>query len=1479
MKFKSEVQLEALNNATVDTDKFLVSDSSTVKYRTGSQLLSDLGVSGIYVPYTGATGNVDLGTHTLLARDLVINHSSGSGVAASITKGGSGEALTINKTSGSGNAMSVTGGLTSLVDLTLFSIPNATIDTDRFIVSDSGAIKYRTGAQVLSDIGGQSALTNPITGTGTTNYVSKFTGTTTLGNSLIYDNGTNVGIGTTSPAAKLDVNGTFNSTALWTTSGNVTQWGYAGTAYGILTWDTGYARIHATSGNRLDLGAGGGLHMTIATSGNVGIGTTSPGAVLQVGEATGITGALSAKAKIVVDAANTTDINNVLNLISKYNGSPSAAAGSGPALLFSGGIGDAQTRTYAKIVGKYSAYNMGGLAFHTQDTADIITEKMTILPSSGNVGIGTTSPGAKLQVGDGSFDANARVFHSDSTYTEMRGYGIISNRTTAYIRPAGDKTQVLAIGNDGNTWNYISHNANYHTFGTDLAERMRIDLGGNVGIGTTSPDVRLEVVEASPTNGIVADFVNSTNAGGTIAAIKLSNSDTDVCDVVLGANRVGANYGSDFFISPSDGVDGTNQERFRITEAGAVKFNAYNSTNNTGTPTYLLGTDASGNVVKTLSSAAPGSLWLASGNDIYNSNSANVGIGTTSPSDYSADANNLVVGSHTGNNGISILSASTGGFGSLYFADGTATTASKAGYIRYEQNASNMTFGINAVEKMRIDLSGNVGIGTTSPTQAKLVVNATSLVASAFGRDGTDGDVVQIYNGLAGTTKAIALGVSGNDGTIYSQYGDLLLQPTAGNVGIGTTSPGAKLEVAGGRIAVDSNYGFQLALTSATQIGRWFNSSGTNYLQGDGGRNWQIGSSTNGVNTHFDNANNRVGIGTTSPAAKLQVEKSSEGSIPALGANTSFLKISNTSGNYGSMIGQLGSGNAYFQVQRFDGSATAYNLLLQPNGGNVGIGTTTPGAKLDVNGDVFINSNYTGSNAAANDLTIGKTTTGNHGITIATGPTYTGSIYFGDSGNNDAGIIEYQHSDNSMKFTTNRSEKMRITSAGNVGIGTTAPTEKLDVVGKIALNDGGNSVFIGTGAGLNDDGTDNRNVGVGFQALYSNTTGSSNVANGYRALFYNTTGNYNTANGYAALHYNTTGNYNTANGYAALFYNTTGSSNVANGLHSGRYIADKTTAATILNNSIMLGYRASPLADNQTNQIVIGYDATGIGSNTVVLGNDSIVTTQLKGNVGIGTTTPSQKLHVSGNARITGAYYDSNNSSGTSGQVLSSTVLGTDWITIPSSSLWTADTNGITYASNVGIGQASVASTSLGVTGFAHFSGEARFDSQARFTNEIRSSNGVGTAGQALVSNGTGNSVSWGWIRNTLTSNFQHASNSSLAYYFMPFSGDIEITTNQWYNNFTAAYAGRIRKIILKNTNGGTTPTATKTIFRVTKNGTTLYTSAEQGTTAGYNMYAAATLGDSDATFAEGDRLQVSFNADGTWQNAAASIIIEYTEN
>jgi hypothetical protein len=83
-----------------------------------------------YVPYTGATTDLNLGTHSITAKDGVINHSAGSGTALSVTKGGSGTALSVTKggngialfvekTSGSGNAMEVQGGVTLLYDLRL----------------------------------------------------------------------------------------------------------------------------------------------------------------------------------------------------------------------------------------------------------------------------------------------------------------------------------------------------------------------------------------------------------------------------------------------------------------------------------------------------------------------------------------------------------------------------------------------------------------------------------------------------------------------------------------------------------------------------------------------------------------------------------------------------------------------------------------------------------------------------------------------------------------------------------------------------------------------------------------------------------------------------------------------------------------------------------------------------------------------------------------------------------------------------------------------------------------------------------------------------------------------------------------------------------------------------------------------------------------------------------------------------------------
>ncbi|MCF7843899.1 hypothetical protein K9M47_03300, partial [Candidatus Gracilibacteria bacterium] len=191
----------------------------------------------------------------------------------------------------------------------------------------------------------------------------------------------------------------------------------------------------------------------------------------------------------------------------------------------------------------------------------------------------------------------------------------------------------------------------------------------------------------------------------------------------------------------------------------------------------------------------------------------------------------------------------------------------------------------------------------------------------------------------------------------------------------------------------------------------------------------------------------------------------------------------------------------------------------------------------------------------------------------------------------------------------------------------------------------GESTFFGFEAGLNDDLTSNRNSAFGYTALYSNTTGAYNTANGYQSLYSNTTGAYNTANGYEALFSNTTGVYNTANGYQA-----------------GRFIADGTTANTTGDYNVFLGADTKALADNDQNEIVIGYNATGLGSNSVVLGNSSIALTRLRGQVGIGTDTPDRLLHAEVSDAVTNAVtYAQRLSHITSGTVAASFGTGTEY--------------------------------------------------------------------------------------------------------------------------------------------------------------------------------------------------------------------------
>jgi hypothetical protein len=137
--------------------------------------------------------------------------------------------------------------------------------------------------KTLAQAGIQPTLTNPVTGTGTTNYLPKFTGATSLGNSQIFDNGTNVGIGTTSPSGLLHLTGNSSSPIshiienngfVVNDSGTRLQFRFNGVETGFLYnfFDGGFFSTRLSSNGYLALQAGGGERLRITSGGQVNIG-------------------------------------------------------------------------------------------------------------------------------------------------------------------------------------------------------------------------------------------------------------------------------------------------------------------------------------------------------------------------------------------------------------------------------------------------------------------------------------------------------------------------------------------------------------------------------------------------------------------------------------------------------------------------------------------------------------------------------------------------------------------------------------------------------------------------------------------------------------------------------------------------------------------------------------------------------------------------------------------------------------------------------------------------------------------------------------------------------------------------------------------------------------------------------------------------------------------------------------------------------
>jgi hypothetical protein len=352
---------------------------------------------------------------------------------------------------------------------------------------------------------------------------------------------------------------------------------------------------------------------------------------------------------------------------------------------------------------------------------------------------------------------------------------------------------------------------------------------------------------------------------------------------------------------------------------------------------------------------------------------------------------------------------------------------------------------VSTSEVMRITSAGNVGIGTSSPSQLLHVagnifttgsISVEATTASIF----TSSPGVTTFRQITDTSGAL-LSVDGSWPIRFNTSGTERVRiDSNGRLGVGTSSPWSLMSV--------GNSGTVGDVTSARQISVGLS---TNYNVSLGYYQTGVASQFAGVIQAIDGAvgtplllnpsGGRVGIGTSSPVNSLQVTASAFAAVPSSGSSGHCLAVG--SSTYGLAGGALTNGNVYLQVTRWDSFAINYDLLLQPNGGRVGIGTsniTGTNTKLEVAG------------AGPTELKISDTSTYNpqfRGITF--GLTGDATTYSAIRFQPNSGELRYEAGFATWggyhTFYTNGLERLRIDNTGNIGIGTSSPSTKLHVYG------------------------------------------------------------------------------------------------------------------------------------------------------------------------------------------------------------------------------------------------------------------------------------------------------------------------------------------------------------------------------------------------------------------------------------------------
>ena len=684
-------------------------------------------------------------------------------------------------------------------------------------------------------------------------------------------------------------------------------------------------------------------------------------------------------------------------------------------------------------------------------------------------------------------------------------------------------------------------------------DRITIDASGNVGIGVTSPSSALDVngkittrfggalrgyfgAPSWDTSYISMQHALLTESASNAAIHQSSSGDTTVNAAVgrsllLKINNDSGGQGQLEFTSKKFVFSGSNVA-IGMT-APTAKFTVADGTSPTSQHIYGTYTDVSNYERLSLSANSSGNyiigqqagtgsarpLYLGANNAtmVTVAASGNVGIGTTSPAtilDVDLGGSSIrtkIVGSnprglinYIGTNGGDAYARAfylgqnglfsghvnqtftrdetyTGAWGLSMVSGGTPYETSSEFKIVY-QAMDGITYS-----RLHIGSSGNVGIGITSPTSLLHVNGTANIVSTLTVLNMNVVPTIQAAFDKANAANVLAFNALPNTSGV--SFNGNLNFPT-GNVGIGTASPTAKLTVANGTSATSAHiYGTYTDVSNYERLNLTANSSG-HYIIGQkagtgSARPLYLGAN-NATAVTIDTAGN-LGVGTTSPTyfgagyTTLTTLGSSAAVIEARGASASNLRLQ--------------ADNAYGMVDM----NSNHPLLFRTNAtermriasdGNVGVGTGSPAGRLDVAGNnvsIFLRSNDTNDSTLryyVNSVEVatarGKTgniyvietggtermridSAGNVGI----GNTPSAKLSISDSaapkinflvGTVERAFISYTEStsitridsDAILTFCTNNTEYVRIDSFGNVGIGTTTPGYKLEVAGSFA---------------------------------------------------------------------------------------------------------------------------------------------------------------------------------------------------------------------------------------------------------------------------------------------------------------------------------------------------------------------------------------------------------------------------------------------